>query len=630
MVPKKRKSKRQTLQSKFRIVKRTKEHKKRLKKGAITNFKPKAKPENRIPNAWPYKEDLLREIRTAKDKMEELKQRQKEKRKEEVAKRRASKNGSNSMDTDADEYEDVDDDEEEEKRPLLNVPANPMDHEEMQGDFDSSFEMKTTNVGQNSRRAFLKELRKVVDSADVILHVLDARDPVGTRSSTIEDMVLSASNKRLVLVLNKADLVPREVLVEWLTYLRQSHPTLPFKCNTQAQKGNLGMMSGKVGQQQESALKSNQAVGTEELIGLLKNYARVGDSKTIITVGCVGFPNVGKSSLINSLLRSRAVGVSSTPGFTKQSQEVILDKNIRLIDSPGVVFADGDSAATTLRNCVNVETIEDVIPPVQAILEKCPPSYLMQLYSIPKFESGDVNGFLALVARGSGKLKKGGIPNLAAAAKAVLHDWNDGKIKFYVKPPAHTASTQVRGDLQVVDEYSSEMDLANLGDADIRVLNSLEAAGDSEGGVGGSAFVAFSDYDMHFGDPTKDEKLASAAIDTVKAKSTIVKLSKKAIAATKSDSGRPPRLTGDQRSAMSEAMSESRSVAGTLLSSASVGGVLSRRYDEPELDSEDVRKVQKQAKKKAVKAARRESKGDVVMDTNESAADYDFSSDFKY
>lgn len=82
MVPKKRKSKRQTLQAKFRIVKRTKEHHKRVKKGAIVNFKQKPKAENRIPNDWPYKEDLLKEIRNAKDKMEELKLRQKEKRAE--------------------------------------------------------------------------------------------------------------------------------------------------------------------------------------------------------------------------------------------------------------------------------------------------------------------------------------------------------------------------------------------------------------------------------------------------------------------------------------------------------------------------------------------------------------------
>ncbi len=84
MVPKKSKSKRQTLQAKYRIVKRTREHKKRLKKGLIVNFKKKSKPDNRIPNDWPYKEDLLKEIQNAKDRMEEVKIRQKEKRREEI------------------------------------------------------------------------------------------------------------------------------------------------------------------------------------------------------------------------------------------------------------------------------------------------------------------------------------------------------------------------------------------------------------------------------------------------------------------------------------------------------------------------------------------------------------------
>lgn len=131
--------------------------------------------------------------------------------------------------------------------------------------------------------------------------------------------------------------------------LRASHPAIPFKCNTQQQKGNLASAKGKASSaSQESSLKSNRAVGGEELLGLLKNYCRVGDSKSIISVGVVGFPNVGKSSLINSLMRTRSVGVSPTPGFTKVSQEVILDKNIRLIDSPGIVFADGDSSATAL------------------------------------------------------------------------------------------------------------------------------------------------------------------------------------------------------------------------------------------------------------------------------------------
>ena len=65
-------------------------------------------------------------------------------------------------------------------------------------------------------------------------------------------------------------------------------------------------------------------------------------SKSIISVGIIGYPNVGKSSILNSLKRFRAVSVSPRPGHTTSLTEVVLDKNIRLIDSPGVVFDDSD------------------------------------------------------------------------------------------------------------------------------------------------------------------------------------------------------------------------------------------------------------------------------------------------
>lgn len=352
-------------------------------------------------------------------------------------------------------------------------------------------------MGQNSRRAFLGELKKLVERADVILQVLDARDPNGTKSTAVEDMVMANYRKKLVYVVNKADLVPKEVLEAWLKFLRQSHPAVPFKCNTQSQRGHLGSSSGKVSKQSEDALQTSQAIGAEELLNLLKNYCRVGESKSIITVGIVGFPNVsgnckmlsttnlisvciqvGKSSLINSLTRMRSVGVSPQPGYTKVAQEVILDKNIRLIDSPGIVFADGQTAATSLRNCVNVESMEDVFTPVQAIVDKCPAAYLMQVYSIPRFPKGDAMAFLALVARATGKLKKGGIPNADAAARTVLHDWNNGKIKYYCKPPAAAnKSASSKGetvlDTTVLPHYSKELDLSQLTDADMRVMTSL-------------------------------------------------------------------------------------------------------------------------------------------------------------
>ena len=84
MVAKKRKSKRQTLQQKYKIQKRTKEHHKRLKKGVLVSTGKKKTVDNHIPNAWPYKEDLLREIQAAKDLMEDVKEKQKEKRAEEM------------------------------------------------------------------------------------------------------------------------------------------------------------------------------------------------------------------------------------------------------------------------------------------------------------------------------------------------------------------------------------------------------------------------------------------------------------------------------------------------------------------------------------------------------------------
>lgn len=343
----------------------------------------------------------------------------------------------------------------------------------------------------SSRRAFDKVFKQVLSSSDILLYVLDARDPDGTRSREIEREITAADagSKRLILILNKIDLVPPPVLKAWLTYLRRYFPTLPLRANNPAPNART------------FDHKAMTVRGTSEtLLRALKSYASSKQLKRSTTVGIVGYPNVGKSSVINALTSrlgssrnaTGAAPVGAEAGVTTALREVKLDNKLKLLDSPGIVFPSSSSQSSgresvpnftskqltqanlTLLSALPPSAITDPIPAITLLLHRLSRSEatlgpLLELYNLPPSTlvptgaDGDVTtDFLIQVARKRGRLGKGGVPNLQSAAMGVLMDWRDGRIRGWVEAPKDEERAESKDQKEIVRAWAEEFKLDGL------------------------------------------------------------------------------------------------------------------------------------------------------------------------
>jgi len=287
------------------------------------------------------------------------------------------------------------------------------------------------NAGQ-SRRIW-SELYKVIDSSDVVINVLDARDPIGTRCPPIEGyMKKEKPHKHLIFVLNKVDLVPTWVTQKWVAILSQEYPTIAFHASI------------------------NHPFGKGCLINLFRQLSTLHASSKQISVGFIGYPNTGKSSVINALRAKKVCKAAPLAGETKVWQYITLMKKVYLIDCPGVVHPSTESdEEKVLKGVVRVEMVKDPEDYVTAVLQRVKKQYIERTYKVTDWEN--TTDFLEKVAQRSGKLIKGGEFDINTVAKMVLNDWQRGKLPFFVPPPGcEFAPRPEKGEGEDEDEEEEE------------------------------------------------------------------------------------------------------------------------------------------------------------------------------
>ena len=189
--------------------------------------------------------------------------------------------------------------------------------------------------------------------------------------------------------------------------------------------------------------------GKGSLIQILRQFSSLHSDRQQISVGLIGYPNTGKSSVINTLRRKKVCTVAPIPGETKVWQYITLMKKIFLIDCPGIVPPSSkDSSADILfRGVVRIENVSNPEQYIPDLLKKCERKHLERTYEVKGWKNFEEDEslleeasaeFIEIIARKQGRLLKGGEPDEFGVAKQILNDFNRGKIPWFTIPPEDT------------------------------------------------------------------------------------------------------------------------------------------------------------------------------------------------
>ena len=258
-------------------------------------------------------------------------------------------------------------------------------------------------------RRMMQENIKLID---LVIELVDARIPMSSRNPDIDE--IGKGRARLIL-LNKSDLADDKYTEEWIAFFKKK-----------------GYSVVKVNSRKGGGMKSIQNVIQEACKEKIERDRRRGIMNRPVRAMVVGIPNVGKSTFINSLAGKACAKTGNKPGVTKGKQWIRLNKNVELLDTPGILWPKFEDQSVGLKLAFigsikdEIINIEELAAGLCGFLKEVYPGRLAEKYAAE--EVADNYGMLEQIAKSRHCLVRGNELDIQKASALLLDDFRNGKI----------------------------------------------------------------------------------------------------------------------------------------------------------------------------------------------------------
>ncbi|MBR1909388.1 MAG: ribosome biogenesis GTPase YlqF [Lachnospiraceae bacterium] len=259
-----------------------------------------------------------------------------------------------------------------------------------------------------AKRIMLEDIKLI----DLVIELIDSRVPLSSRNPDIDEI---AKGKSRLVLLNKSDLADPCKNEEWIDYFNKKD-MIALLVDSKSRNG-----FSPINKSIEEACKAK--IERNRQRGIINRPVRA---------MVVGIPNVGKSTFINSMCKKASAKTGNKPGVTKGKQWINLNKNVELLDTPGILWPRFDDEKTGMHLAFIGSINDEIIDETQLAMElmeylvKLYPGALYKRYEVDESQKTDV--ILNDIAIKRGCLKKGNEPDYSKASNIILDDFRSGRL----------------------------------------------------------------------------------------------------------------------------------------------------------------------------------------------------------